>query len=229
MAQRERRVVDRKASRERRSLQSGRPRDVVGHVHETPRPPTSTAPSRAPSPAAPAWAATAAGRARRAPRAAPPTCSKRGMPALMGLIVREAGKIAARTRSPKCARRSTSCATTRREVGATVRRYRTAARPRRLHQPVEFPAGDLHRPGRRGAGRRQRGARQAGRADAARSPPRRCGCCTKPACRRRRCSCCRARRDRRRRAGRPMRASRRDVHRLDRGRAADPEASSPAG
>ena len=44
-----------------------------------------------------------------------------------------------------------------------------AARPRRvrLHQPVELPARDLHRPGRRGAGRRQRRDRQARRADAA--------------------------------------------------------------
>ena len=44
-----------------------------------------------------------------------------------------------------------------------------AARPRRvrLHPPVEFPAGDLHRPGRRGARRRQRGRREARRADAA--------------------------------------------------------------
>ena len=44
-----------------------------------------------------------------------------------------------------------------------------AARPRRLrlHLAVEFPAGDLHRPDRRGARRRQRGHRQARRADAA--------------------------------------------------------------
>jgi hypothetical protein len=44
-----------------------------------------------------------------------------------------------------------------------------AARPRRLrlHQSVEFPAGDLCRPDRRGTGRRQYRRRQAGRADAA--------------------------------------------------------------
>ncbi len=63
-----------------------------------------------------------------------------------------------------------------------VRRTRAAARPDRraqpigvararrlcLHLAVEFPAGDLHRPGRRRARRRQRRRRQAGRADPAR-------------------------------------------------------------
>jgi proline dehydrogenase len=39
------------------------------------------------------------------------------------------------------------------------------ARGVRVHQPVELPAGDLHRPGGRGACGRQRGAGQAGRAD----------------------------------------------------------------
>ena len=45
----------------------------------------------------------------------------------------------------------------------------TLSRPRRvrLHQPVEFPARDLPRPGGGRAGRRQCGRRQAGRADAA--------------------------------------------------------------
>ena len=43
------------------------------------------------------------------------------------------------------------------------------SRPRRLrlHQPVEFSAGDLHRPGERRARRRQRGGGEARRADAA--------------------------------------------------------------
>ena len=48
------------------------------------------------------------------------------------------------------------------------------SRPRRvrLHQPVEFPARDLHRPGRGGACRRQFGGRQACGADASdREPP----------------------------------------------------------
>ena len=64
------------------------------------------------------------------------------------------------------------------------------ARPRRLrlHQPLELPAGHLHRPDRRGPGRRQRGAGQARRADPAdrrrgraavpRRRPRRRTCCT---------------------------------------------------
>ncbi len=65
-----------------------------------------------------------------------------------------------------------------------------AARPRRvrLHQPVEFPAGHLHRPGRRCAGRRQHRDRQAGRADHADCLRRRHSCCMRPACRRTCCS-----------------------------------------
>jgi hypothetical protein len=43
---------------------------------------------------------------------------------------------------------------------------RPGARRLRLHQPLELPAGHLHRPDRRRAGRGQRGAGQAGRADA---------------------------------------------------------------
>ena len=97
--------------------------------------------------------------------------------------VREAGKTIP-TPSPRCARRSTSAATTRpgraefaaplRPAGPDRRAQRDrAARPRRfrLHQSVELPAGDLHGPGDGGAGRRQRGDRQAGRADAADRPP----------------------------------------------------------
>ena len=48
-----------------------------------------------------------------------------------------------------------------------ARRPTRGARAGGLHQPMEFSAGDLHRPGERRAGRRQPGARQAGRADAA--------------------------------------------------------------
>ena len=83
-------------------------------------------------------------------------------------------------RSPKCARRSISAAITRREARARARAAAHAgpdrrdqraalsrARRVRLHQPVEFPARDLHRPDRRGAGRRQCGGREARRADAA--------------------------------------------------------------
>ena len=78
-------------------------------------------------------------------------------------------------------------------AGASVRR-RSAARPTgernaaaharrvRLHLAVEFPAGDLRRPGHRRTGRRQCGARQARRADAADRRRRRARCCTMPAC-----------------------------------------------
>ena len=81
------------------------------------------------------------------------------------------------------------------DAGADRRDQRAAlSRPRRvrLHQPVEFSAGDLPRPGRGGARRRQCGGGQAGRADAADRVPRRCGCCTRPACRPSRCISCRA-------------------------------------
>jgi RHH-type proline utilization regulon transcriptional repressor/proline dehydrogenase/delta 1-pyrroline-5-carboxylate dehydrogenase len=71
------------------------------------------------------------------------------------------------TRWPRCARRSTSCATTPPSAARLRQRHPPAAGPGGLHQPVELPAGHLHRPGGGGAGRRQRGAGQAGRADAA--------------------------------------------------------------
>jgi RHH-type transcriptional regulator, proline utilization regulon repressor / proline dehydrogenase / delta 1-pyrroline-5-carboxylate dehydrogenase len=67
------------------------------------------------------------------------------------------------TESPKCARPSTSCATTRCRRAA-VRRIEPLPGPTgesnscsctgagvRVHQPVELPAGDLHRPGGRRA------------------------------------------------------------------------------
>ena len=56
------------------------------------------------------------------------------------------------------------------DAGPDRRKQRTAlSRPRRLrlHQPVEFSAGDFRRPDRRRAGRRQCGGGQARRADAA--------------------------------------------------------------
>ena len=103
------------------------------------------------------------------------------------------------------------------------RRRRRAARPGRLHQPVELPARDLHRPGRRGARRRQPGARQARRADAA--DRRRHGAA--PAPRRRAdvgaAAAARPRRDGRCRAGRRRARPGRHVHRLDRRRAAAAE------
>ncbi len=154
----------------------------------------------------PRRAALAAHRRRpSAPHAssAPPTRMEAADAALLGLLVREAGKTLRERASPRCARRSTSCATTRRrrarDFGNDTHR---PLGPGGLHQPVELPAGDLHRPGRRGAGRRQPGARQAGRADAA---DRRRG--RAPAARgrraaRRAAAAARPRRDRRRRAGR---------------------------
>ena len=93
------------------------------------------------------------------------------------------------TRSPKCAKPSTSCATTRRareadfgRAAAAARADRRveppgAARPRRLrlHQPLELSARDLHRPGDRRARRGQCRDRKAGRADAAGRRARWCG------------------------------------------------------
>ena len=109
---------------------------------------------------------------------------------------------------------------------ASSQRHARAARPGRLHQPVELPAGDLHRPGRGRARRRQRGARQAGRADAADRRRGRARCCTRPACRATRCSSCPARGETvGARAGRRPAHRRRAVHRLDRGRAADQPAA----
>ncbi len=124
--------------------------------------------------------------------------------------------------------RSTSCATTPTRRAAAVRRAarRCKARRRaqhadlrgarrlRLHQPVEFPAGDLHRPGGGRARRRQSGARQAGRADAHHRLPRRRSCCTRPACRPTCCSCCRAAGDGGRGAGARSARRRRRLHRL---------------
>ncbi len=142
-------------------------------------------------------------------------------------------------RSPKCARRSTSAATTRRKrdgrlapermPGPDRRNQRAApSRPRRvrLHQPVEFSARDLHRPDRRRAGRRQCRRRQAGRADAADRERRRGA----DACRRHRAvgAATRAgRRQDRRRAGRRSARRGRRLHGLDRGRAARSIARSP--
>ena len=103
---------------------------------------------------------------------------------------------ARRCASPRCARRSTSAATTppRRDArstpqpmpGPTGETQRAAlSRPRRvrLHQPVEFPAGDLPRPGRGGARRRQRGGGQARRADAADRRRGGAAAASRPACR----------------------------------------------
>ena len=146
-------------------------------------------------------------RARRLPRA-------RRRPArspdatLMGLVVREAGK----SLPNAIAEIREAVDFLRYYAGADPRRVRqrhaSAARPGRLHQPVEFPAGDFHRPGRRRAGRRQCGAGQAGRADAA---DRRAA--VRAAARSRhagaaRCNCCRAAAKRSAPRWWPIRASR---------------------
>ena len=62
-----------------------------------------------------------------------------------------------------------------RGLPALLRRQRAAGPARghlHLHQPVELPAGDLHRPDQRRPGCRQRRARQTGRADSADRPLR---------------------------------------------------------
>ena len=128
------------------------------------------------------------------------------MPALIALARARGGQDASRTASPKCARRSISCATTlRARAPSSARRCvcpgptgesneLSPARTRRirLHQPVEFPARDLHGPGRGGAGRGQRRDRQAGRADAADRGRGGADAARKPACRPTCCSSCRA-------------------------------------
>ena len=79
---------------------------------------------------------------------------------LVALATREAGKTLP-TPSPRCARRWTSCATMPRQAGGEGRGGDG------LHQPLELPAGDLHRAGGGLPRGGERGDRQAGRADAA--------------------------------------------------------------
>ena len=120
-------------------------------------------------------------------------------------------------RWPRCARRWTSCATTPPRCGAISTTAPTAARPGGVHQPVEFPAGHLHRPGRRRTRGRQRGAGQARRADAAdgRRGRARAACGRRAAGRA--AAAARARRNGRRRAGGRRARARRALHRLHRG------------
>ena len=79
------------------------------------RPTTRRSTPRSPPPRATArvWQATPPDAARRLPAARRRPAGS-AAPALIGLIVREAGQVRCRTRSARCARRSTSCATTRR-------------------------------------------------------------------------------------------------------------------
>ena len=91
-----------------------------------------------------------------------------------------------------------------------------------LHQPVEFPARDLHRPGGGGAGHRQHGAGQAGRADAGhRARGGRAAACRRRAARRA-AAAARPRRNGGRGAGGSAGRGGRGVHRLDAGGEADP-------
>ena len=112
------------------------------------------------------WAATpAATRAAALEQAADQL--ETGMPRLIGLLMREAGKTAANAVAEV------------REAVDFLRYYALQARaefdnaahaaagPGGLHQPLELSAGDLRRPGVGGAGSGQHGAGQAGRADGA--------------------------------------------------------------
>ena len=172
---------------------------------------------------------------RRAPRrsSAPPICSRQSAARLIALLQREGGKTlddalaevreavdfcryyAAQARAPLAPR--AHAGPDRRDQRAAPSR----ARRLRLHQPVEFSARDLPRPGRGGARRRQCRGRQARRADAADRRRARCGCCTRPACRRRALHLVPG--DGKVGAALVARSARRRrrLHRLDRGRAAD--------
>ena len=170
----------------------GRPRATSSATSATRRSPTSR---RALAQRA-ARSARGAGRRRRpATRAAmlerAADSLEADLPRLLGLLAREAGKTYpnAHRRSARGGRLPALLRGRRRGATSAAATHR-AARPGRLHQPLELPARDLHRPGRRGARRRQPGARQAGRADAAdrRRDGARAACA--PACRARRCSCC---------------------------------------
>ena len=134
--------------------------------------------------AQPAWDA-AGGRSRAAVLDRAADSIENARDELVVLLAREAGKTRAdaigevREAADFCRyyaaqRTATLCG---RAVAALTHRgiqRAHAARPRRvrLHQPMEFSAGDLHRSDRCRARRRQRRHRQAGRADAARGVPR---------------------------------------------------------
>ena len=138
-------------------------RDLVGTVVEATPEHVSAALAHAVA-AAPIWQATPVdARADCLARAA--DLLEAQMHTLMGLVVREAGKSLANAvvgdprgdRFPALLLHADS-----RRV---LERHASSARARGLHQPVEFPAGDLHGPGGRGAGRRQ--------SRCSRSPPNR--------------------------------------------------------
>ena len=117
--------------------------------------------------------------ARRGARSRRGICWKRAAAALSHCWWRRPARPST-TPSRRCARRSTSAAITRsKDEGCSVRhraawpdrrgKQLCAAAARRLRRisPVEFPAGDLRRPGERRADGRQYRGRKTGRADAA--------------------------------------------------------------
>ena len=201
--------------------------DLVGSVHEADA--GDVADALAASAAAwPAWQATPpAQRAAALERAADALQTQ--MPRLLGLLVREAGKTAA-----NAVAEVREAVDFLRYYAAQARRELTSGnhtqpRARRVHQPVELSAGHLHRPGGGGAGRRQHRAGQAGRTDAA--DRRRGGAAAARGRRaaRRVAAAAGAWRDGRRGAGGRRAHPRRDVHRLDAGRAPSCSAVWPAG
>ena len=117
--------------------------------------------------AAPVWAATT--RAERAPAAcaAPPTRWKPRMPVLDRPDRARGRQDPSPMRSPRCARRSTSCAIMRPRRCAPCAPGARPLGPVVCISPVEFSAGDLHRPGCGSAGGRQSRAGEACRGDAA--------------------------------------------------------------
>ena len=179
-------------------------------------------------------------RRRRAPRRAGRRRRRRERAALPRARRRPArGATCRRCSACSCARPARSLPNAIAEVREAVDflRYYAAQVRARLRQrhaprrsgpvvcisPWNFPLAIFTGQVARGARRRQPGARQAGRADAADRRARPCACCTRPACRAPRCSSCRAAARRSARRWSPTRASQGvHVHRLDRGRAADP-------
>ena len=182
-------------------------RDVVGDVREA-TPPTSSARSPQRRAGAPAWAATPAGeRAAMLERAAD-ALEARPAARCSGLLVREAGKTCAERASPKCARRSTSCATTRRRRARDLAGGDAAPLgPVVCISPWNFPlaifTGQVAAALAAGNPVLAKPAEQtpliaaAGGAAAA----------SRPACRAARCSCCRAAARRSARRSSPTRAS----------------------
>ncbi len=119
-------------------------------------------------------------RARRRSLRAEPRCAHRADAGRRRKNIGRCTRRGARGRRllPLLRRTGARFARARADAGADRRDQRTAS-PRtwcvRLHQPVEFPARDLLRAGRRRAGGWQCGGRQARRADAACCEPRPCG------------------------------------------------------